>query len=188
MYRGWLKHKLDFPNFKGTIYMRYMFCRTYITKQKLAIANLKVVAKQKQLAFEQLKQEMKNVLLAAEVDCSDCPEKLSIIGWSAKKKGSPLPKPLAPLDLQAQLIDNETVEPNWRKNPDSADVRNYVINRRTFDASKDCDIWQMASVAYRTQAQIKLKNPQFITEFCITAVNTAGQSSPSNIAEVRNKK
>jgi hypothetical protein len=183
MYRGWLKNKPDFPHFKGTIYMRYMFCRTYITKQKLAIANLKVAAKQKQLAFENLKQQMKNVLLAAEVDCCDCPEKLSIIGWSARKKSSPLPKPLAPLDLQAKLIDEETVELNWRKNPDSADVRNYIINRRTFDGSKDCDIWQMAEISYKTNAQITLKKPQFITEFCITAVNNAGQSTPSNIVE-----
>jgi hypothetical protein len=117
----------------------------------------------------------------------DDSEKLEYIGWGPKAPPSPADPPGQPRDLEAVVQGNGSVEFDWKPPaPGSGGtVRTYVIERRDQpEGGGEFGEWSQASIALESQAILMTqpRGPQL--EYRVKAINTGGQSPPSNTVAV----
>jgi len=140
----------------------------------------------KDTALRALKREMKKQLKRSEVDTKKNPLQLKFIGWTEERYGKAVRKPSQPRALEATPRGPGVVELDWKAPApgNGGPVRSYVILRRQHLPGKQFSNWTQEGMALNPE--ITLTNqPRFVQlEYRIIAVNTAGNSVPSNTAAV----
>ncbi|HEW79642.1 MAG TPA: fibronectin type III domain-containing protein [Phycisphaerales bacterium] len=188
MLAGYAAHIADFPNANLGM-LRGRHHRYWIAKRDRvnarAAAHLATEAKRSKLA--ELKEVMKNCLRKSEVDVAGNPEKLAQIGWGPKAPPQPTDIPGQPTNLRAIAQGQGELSLKWdRPAGDSGDpVRNYIIERHQ-QSQNDGQFsqWTLTGTVYQTQINLSNQLQGIQLEYRVKAVNTAGESSPSNTAMV----
>ena len=155
------------------------------TAQRLALGRLRLATAAKDKALQNLIDVMKRSLKRSEADVSDQPEKLAWIGWGPPAPPTPIVAPGAPCDLKPVYdgVPGE-VTLEWKRPADGGPVRNYVVQRRD---QNECDVfgpWRNAGLAYDTRVDLTHQPRGVRMEYQIMAATAAGESAPSNAAQV----
>ena len=154
--------------------------------QVQTMAQARVVTEQKDAALAALAEKMKAELMKSEVDVGGDSEKLEYIGWGPKASPSPADAPGQPRDLEAVTQGNGTVELDW-KGPargSGGPVRTYVIERRDQPEGGEFGEWSQASIALQSEAILMNQPRDLQLEYRVKAINTGGESPPSNTVAV----
>ena len=149
-------------------------------------ADVALATEVKDKAFRALVRKMKQQLKRSESDTKDNPLQLKHIGWTEERYGKAVRKPSQPRALEATPRGPGVVELDWKAPApgNGGPVRSYVILRRQHLPGKQFSNWTQEGMALNPE--ITLTNqPRFVQlEYRIIAVNTAGNSVPSNTAAV----
>jgi len=185
---GYLSHPADFPSsdFPG-LSAAYSTYSTARDSQTEALAAAQIATDEKDGKLAALIEKMKNALKKSEVDVADAPEKLEYIGWGPKVPPSPADPPGQPRNLESAIQDAGTVLLDWKApaRGSGGNVRTYIIERRQQpQGGGDFSNWQPVGTALETEATLtgQLRGVQL--EYRVKAINTGGESTPSNIAAV----
>ncbi len=183
---GLSSHSEDFPSldplFLDALIDAY---QTAKDSQGNAKSQSILATESKQNALESLQDAMKNMLKKAEVDAAANPDKLYEIGWAPRQKPSDPQVPSLPHDLECIAQGTDDLWLNWQKPAvGSATVRNYIIERRQADQSGSFGEWQLAASTLDKKVHLENQPKGVQLEYRVKAVNTAGQSTPSNTAAV----
>jgi len=141
----------------------------------------------KEAARDELETLMKQQLAKSEIDTVDNPKQLKLIGWGPKADARKLVPPGMPRNLEAVHEGKGTLELDWKAPaPQSGGlVRNYVVLRRDKPApGQPFGPWQDCQAALETETFLTNQPRGINLEYRIVAVNAAGNSVPSNTAEV----
>jgi hypothetical protein len=150
--------------------------------QAKAAVRLTTVSKKNSLAH--LKELMKNCLKKSEVDVSGDPEKLSYIGWGPRAASQPTDIPNQPSNLAVNNVTRGALSLVWEKPNSGSIVRNYIIERRNQQEDEQFSRWTLVATAYESSVNLKNQPRGRQLEYRVKAVNTSGQSQPSNTAAI----
>jgi hypothetical protein len=151
------------------------------------MAAAQVATETKNVNVDTLEDVMRDELKKSEVDVGSDSEKLEYIGWGPKAAPSPAETPGQPRALEALMQGAGSLLLDW-KGPARGSggvVRTYVIERREQPAGGgEFGEWAQTGIALETEAMMtnQPQGPQL--EYRIKAVNTGGESIPSNTAAV----
>jgi hypothetical protein len=188
MIGGYTAHAGDFPS---SIIIALLVSRGgYITAkndQIEALAAAQVATDEKDTALAALTEKMKAELKKSEVDVGADSEKLEYIGWGPKAPPSPSDPPGQPRNLDAVVQGAGTVLLDWKAPARSSGgtVRTYVIQRRDQpEGGGEFGSWSQAGIALESETTLmnQPRGPQL--EYRVKAINTGGQSPPSNTVAV----
>lgn len=184
MLAGYAAHAADFPSHIGwgLIIMRfqYMFAKNTQTE---ALAAAQIATYQKDAKLAALIEVMKDELKKSEVDVGDDSEKLEYIGWGPKVPPSPADPPGQPRNLDAVMQGSSAVLLDWKPpaHGSGGNVRTYVIERREqTEAGGEFGNWRQAGIALESEATLMNQPRGVQLEYRVKAVNTGGESLPSN--------
>ena len=153
--------------------------------EKQAQAQLATEAKEG--ALTDVKALMMNQLKQSELDTADDPEKLGLIHWGAKRPAQPSAPPGQPRNLEAIVQESGTLLLRWKvPAPGTGSrVRTYLIQRREqpTGGGKFND-WHQIGIALKKRITLTEEPRGQQLEYRIIAVNTGGNSLPSNTAAV----
>ena len=188
MMAGYSAHVADFPNAHPlaliTIYGNYSGAKDAQTD---AQATAQVATEAKDAALEALTELMTTQLKQSEVDTKDDPEKLEFIGWGPKSAPHPADVPGQPRNLETVVQGPGILFLDW-KSPargSGGSVRTYVIERQEQpEGGGEFGPWAQISIAIESEVTLggQPRGPQL--EFRVKAVNTGGESIPSNTVAV----
>ena len=188
MIAGYMAHFADFPS---TTFWLLMTKRTWYiggkNAQTDALAAAQIATDEKDAALAALVEKMRAELKKSEVDVGGDSEKLEYIGWGPKALPSPADPPGQPRDFEAVAQGNGSVEFDWKPpaRGSGGNVRTYVIERREQpEGGGEFGDWSQAAIALESQAILMTqpRGPQL--EYRVKAINTGGESIPSNTAAV----
>ncbi len=188
MIDGYQAHIGDFPS--SFVFLLLTFRSGFITAKDAqieAMAAARVATDEKDTALAGLAQKMKAELKKSEVDVGADSEKLEYIGWGPKAPPSPADPPGQPRNLDAVVQGAGTVLLDWKApaRGSGGTVRTYVIQRRDQpeDGGEFGD-WAQAGIALESETTImnQPRGPQL--EYRVKAINTGGESPPSNTVAV----
>jgi hypothetical protein len=188
MEAGYIAHLADFPsNDWGFLKVKRLQYTNASNAQTEALAAAQVATEQKDESLTALIDKMKAELKKSEVDVGDNSEKLEYIGWGPKAPPSPADPPGQPRNLDAVMQSAGTVLLDWKApaRGSGGSVRTYVIERRDQpEGGGEFGDWAQAGIALETEAAL-IEQPRGIQlEYRIKAVNTGGESVPSNTIAV----
>lgn len=189
MIAGYTAHPGDFPSrppgprlpVKRNAYMAAKNAQTE------ALAAAQVATEQKDAKLAALVELMKAELKKSEVDVADSPEKLEYIGWGPKAPPSPADPPGQPRNLDAVIQGANTVLLDWKapSRGSGGQVRTYVIERRDQpEAGAEFGDWKQAGIALESEIALMNQPRGVQLEYRVKAVNTGGESPPSNTVAV----
>ena len=185
MLLGYMAHPGDFPN---VLHIFLLFTlKSYKTARNAQIQAQSLVhlaTERKNAKLNSLCQIMKGCLKKSAVDVADDVEKLAYIGWGPKATPSPADPPAAPGNLTSLAEGPGTLILKWDSPIGSAPVRNYIIERREQPEGSPFGNWQQAGIALGTEVSLMNQPRGQQLEYRIKAINTGGESTPSNTASV----
>jgi hypothetical protein len=181
---GYWNHVADFPSADfPALLMANNNYHTAKNTQTEALAAAQVATEQKDTKLAALIEVMRKELKKSEVDVADAPQKLEYIGWGRKAAPSPADPPGQPRNLDAVMQGAGTVLLDWKAPVRGAGgpARTYVIERREQpEGGGEFGNWQQVGIAIETEASL-MNQPRGIgLEYRIKAINTGGESVPSN--------
>ena len=183
MIAGFMAHIADFPNvIWPLLYTSRLFYKIAKVFQTAAEAELRISTEAKNTSLRQLKSVMKSCLKKSEVDTTDNPEKLTLIGWRQRTASQPVELPPQPNDLKAIIQGQGTLQLLWDRpigNSGGA-VRNYIIQRRRQLVSGEFGEWTIAGTSLTNQITLTSQLRSIQLEYRVKAANTGGKSMPSN--------
>jgi len=188
MMAGYTAHATDFPNADptglSTIFGDYTGAKNTQTDAQAAA---QVATEAKDAALEALTEMMTTQLKQSEVDTKDDPEKLEFIGWSPKSPAQPVDVPGQPRNLETIVQGTGALFLDWKSpaHGSGGSVRTYVIERRQQpEGGGEFGQWAQISIAIESEVTLggQPRGPQL--EYRVKAVNTSGQSIPSNTVAV----
>jgi hypothetical protein len=141
----------------------------------------------KDFALDGIKTLMKQELAKSEIDTTNNPKQLKLIGWGPKAEAHRLVPPGMPRNLEILRAGKGTIELDWKApaSQSGGQVRNFVVLRRDKPApGQPFGPWQDCQAALETETFITNQPRGINLEYRIVAVNAAGNSVPSNTAEV----
>jgi len=188
MLDGYVLHQADFPSFsyfplKGKLnaFIYYKIAQTE------ALAAAQVTTDEKDAKLTALAEKMKAELKKSEVDVGADSEKLEYIGWGPKAPPSPADPPGQPRNLEAVTQGAGTILLDW-KSPargSGGTVRTYLIERRDQPAGGgEFGKWAQTGIALESEAAIMNQPRGVQLEYRVKAINTGGESVPSNTSAV----
>lgn len=189
MIAGYTAHPGDFPSrppgprlpVKRNAYMAAKNAQTE------ALAAAQIATEQKDAKLAALIELMKAELKKSEVDVGADSEKLEYIGWGPKAPPSPTEAPGQPRNLDAVMQGAGTVLLDFKApaRGSGGQVRTYVIERRQQpEGGGEFGDWQQAGVALETEATLVNQQRGVQLEYRVKAINTGGESPPSNTSAV----
>ncbi len=188
MSAGYAAHALDFPSADaiGLTAAQAGYLAAKVA-QIDALAAGQVATEAKNIALDALEEFMGNELKKSEVDVASDPEKLEYIGWGPKAPPSPTDPPGQPRNLDPVIQGPGTLFLDWKApaRGSGGTVRTYVIERREQPAGGGVfGDWGQAGIALETETTLtsQPRGPQL--EYRVKAINTGGESIPSNTAAV----
>jgi hypothetical protein len=183
MLAGFAKHPADFPHSDPAALQSAMDEYKAADNVLLDVkGQMAIAAGEKLKKYNQLKSIAKKQIRLCEVDCAGQPVKLNQIGWGPRKDAEPLEPPAQPLGLKATAADGESVFLSWQKNNTngSGPVRAYIIERRQKLSEGEFDKWQLSGTCLNTEFELKEQPNGCKLEYRIRAINSSGESPPSN--------
>ena len=190
MLDGYAAHPTDFPSHFGRppwLLIKRGLYTTAKNTQTDALAAARVATEQKDAKLAALVELMKDELKKSEVDVGDAPQKLEYIGWGPKAPPSPADPPGQPRNLDAAVQGAGMVLLDW-KSPargSGGNVRTYIIERRQQpEGGGEFDNWQQTGIALESEAAIMNQPRSVQLEYRVKAINTGGESVPSNTVAV----
>lgn len=188
MVAGYGAHAADFPSADApgltTALSDYSAAKI---DQTDAMAAAQVATEKKNLEVAGLEEKMRDELKKSEVDVGDDSEKLEYIGWGPKATPSPADPPGQPRVLEAVMQGPGPLLLDWKgpAHGTGGVVRTYVIERREQPAGGgEFGPWAQVAIAMESEALLANQPRGQQLEYRIKAVNTGGQSLPSNTAAV----
>ncbi len=179
MLDGYNWHAPDFPKVKRVTLSSKRLSYVAVRKALLeARAKERIATKAKNKKLSELVKIMQNALRKSEVDVAACPEKLKLIGWSAKAPPQPTPIPGQPLNLRIIAKESTNIKLQWERPADNSRVRNYLIERRRQDGGSGD--FQPAGISYQTQIGLTGQPVEVPLDYRVRASNSSGSSLPSN--------
>jgi len=185
---GYWNHHADFPSANSfalsTVYSAY---NTAKNAQTEALAAAQVVTEQKDVKLAALVEKMKDELKKSEVDVGADSEKLEYIGWGPKAPPSPADPPGQPRNLDAAIQGTNTVLLDFKApaRGSGGNVRTYVIERRQQpEGGGEFGKWQQTGIALESEATLMNQPRGVQLEYRVKAINTGGESPPSNTVAV----
>jgi len=131
-------------------------------------------------ALENLIEAMKADIRYAENTVNFDDDKLKLIGWAGKKAKTPIAAPGQSRLLEAPRQGDRWVFLDWKAPADGGKPKAYKLQRRLrTDGS-----WQDVATAIITEATLVAQPEKTRLEYCIIAVNKAGEGQPSNTVMV----
>ncbi len=188
MIAGYNAHIVDFPSSQGmALAFARMFYITAKNDQTDALAAAQIATDEKDTALAALAEKMKAELKKSEVDVGDDSEKLEYIGWGPKALPSPSDPPGQPRNLDAAVQGAGTILLDWKApaRGSGGTVRTYVIERRDQpEGGGEYGDWVQAGIALESECMLmnQPRGPQL--EYRVKAINTGGESVPSNTVAV----
>ncbi|MBL7107650.1 MAG: fibronectin type III domain-containing protein [Phycisphaerae bacterium] len=179
MFYGFFYHSTDFPSVDPNDFLiPFSNYHDAINALGQAKAVVKVAAKKKQDSLANLKTQMKKCLKLSEVDCADCPVKLSEIGWSASKGANRSAATSQPQDLHFERIASDKIRLCWGR-PAKGSVVCYIIEKREADNGGSFDKWSLAGSSL-TESITLCGTGGIFTEYRVIAQDPVHKSSASN--------
>ena len=140
-----------------------------------AESSLRYKAKAK--ALEALVDSLKIDIRYAEYTVKFDNVKLKPIGWSGRKARSSLKAPGITRDLGIVREGPGWISLDWKKPMDGGNVAVYKVQAKRRDAGD----WEDVAVTPRTEIVLESQERRVEWEYCVFALNKAGEGSPSNI-------
>jgi len=188
MLAGYDAHAVDFPSSEriALLFGRYAYINAK-NDQTDALAAAQVATEQKDAKLAALVELMKAELKKSEVDVGDDSEKLEYIGWGPKAPPSPADPPGQPRNLDAAVQGAGTILLDWKApaHGSGGQVRTYVIERRQQpQGGGEFGEWQQTGIALESETTLMNQPRGVQLEYRVKAVNTGGESTPSNTVSV----
>ena len=151
-----------------------------------AEAKAVLVTEGKDQALTTLEDLMKNQLRQSEVDTSDDPAKLALIGWGPKAPAQPSNPPGQPRNLDPVVQGPGILFLDWKAPAPGPGgrVRTYLVERREQISGGAFNEWHQVGVALDSELTLTDQPRAVQLEYRIIAVNNGGNSVPSNTADV----
>ncbi len=130
----------------------------------------------KDAVMETLEGQMKEDLRYAENTVHFDDVKLKLIGWGAKRVSVSLAAPGQVMELTVPMQGDGSVMLAWKAPTDGGAVQAYMVMRRP----RTGGAWEDAATAVITEAQLSAQPKGIELEYCIIAVNKAGEGEPCN--------
>ncbi len=188
MLAGYQSHPADFPSINPMFLNMKCFLYATVRKGQLeAHSQLLLATDNKNASLDTLRELMKNCLKKSQVDAAGDPDKLGYIGWGPKALPVSVDPPGQPRNLAALNQGPNSVTLEWKPPaPGSGGpVRTYVIEKRNQpQGGGDFSNWQPVDTALETEALLTGQQRGVQLEYRIKAINTGGESPPSNTAAV----
>ncbi|MHC4692065.1 MAG: fibronectin type III domain-containing protein [Planctomycetota bacterium] len=188
MIAGYQSHPADFPSSNWVLLNVKRIIYANARKAQIdARSQLKLATENKNASLNALRLQMKNCLKKSHVDASSDPYKLGYIGWGPKAPPVPVNPPGQPRNLTALNQGPDSVALDWKPPaPGSGGpVRTYVIEQRNQpQGGGDFGDWQPVDTALETKALLTGQQRSIQLEYRVKAINTGGESPPSNTAAV----
>ncbi len=185
MLSGYALHMADFPSVdSGPLSVAFSGYLNSTAGYVNAHSKAKLATEAKNASSKVLVESMKNCLKKSQVDAADSPEKLALIGWGPKVAAQMIEAPSAPVSLLAAGQGKGTIRLLWKNPSGGRAVRNYIIQRREQLAEGDFSSWSIVASALETEIDLTNQPQGIELEYRIKAVNTGGQSMPSNTVAV----
>jgi len=124
--------------------------------------------------IEDLADSLKADLKYAEFAVRDQPEKLSKLGWSLRREGTPLQPPGEVRDMSIKAEGDTWVILQWNKPVDGGAPGVYRIQRR-----QDGSVWEDLGISTDTEELCSNQPRGVELYFRVFAVNRAGTGQPS---------
>jgi hypothetical protein len=188
MLAGYLAHGAYFPSVS---WMGLFFAIKNYRNAKKAQVNVlalaQVATEQKDAKLAALVELMKAELKKSEVDVADAPEKLEYISWGPKAPPSPADPPGQPRNLDAIIQGANTVLLDFKApaRGSGGNVRTYIIERRQQpEGGGEFGDWKQAGIALESETTLMNQPRGVQLEYRVKAINTGGESLPSNTVAV----
>ena len=188
MLAGYSAHAVDFPSSDRVPLLfgrsAYINAKNYQTD---ALAAAQVATEEKDAKLAALVEKMRAELKKSEVDVGADSEKLEYIGWGPKAPPSPADPPGQPRNLDAAMQGAGTVLLDWKApaRGSGGQVRTYVIERRQQpEGGGEFGQWQQTGIALESETTLMNQPRGVQLEYRVKAVNTGGESLPSNTVAV----
>ena len=186
MIKGYLAHLADFPSHVPAPPWLLIKRNAYVSAKEQQIDTLaaaQVATEEKDAKLAALAGLMKDELKKSEVDVGGDSEKLEYIGWGPKAAPSPADPPGQPRDLDAIVQGAGTIMLEWKApvRGSGGNVRTYLIERRQqTEGGGEFGPWAQTGIALETQTTLmnQPRGPEL--EYRVKAINTGGESTPSN--------
>ena len=159
----------------------YALADAALTDAESAMA---LAAERKLEKFRKLQQEMKKQIKLGVVDTVDNPVQLGLIGWGTKRAPQQIDIPGSPLDLKIIAQGDGMICLVWDKSKNGGPIRCYTIERRQCNGSNPYGDWMLAATALNNEYKLAKQPIGVKLEYRIKAVNTSGESFPSNTVSV----
>lgn len=131
----------------------------------------------KQADYKAMTAGMKADLKYSEYAVAGNDAKLKIIGWAARSPNTPMSEPGQPLMLQITQHGPGEVSLQWKR-PDEGGMVAYYVVKRLYQA--EGEIWTPVHTGIERNAALTNQERGKTVEYCVVAVNKAGESTPSN--------
>jgi len=186
MVAGYQSHAADFPSINGILLN--IICNFYANTRKDQIdarSRLLLATDNKNASFDTLRELMKNCLKKSQVDVAGDPDKLQYIGWGPKAMPQPADPPSQPINLRPASEGPGTIRLIWDRPAGEQPIRNYVVEKRIYLEDKGWfGPWQIAGTSLDNEINLKNQPTGVQLEYRVKAVNTGGESPPSNTVAV----
>jgi hypothetical protein len=180
-------HHSDFPKINwsslNTLHMYYKYTRNQQANKR---TQAKLAIRAKKTALNNLKSIMKNCLKKSQVDTSDSPDKLALIGWDVKTTTTMSANFIGqPIEFKLTARDGNTLTFEWQKPVSGGSINCYILQRREFNNLTGLfEKWEIAGICYDCCIRIANQPKNIKLEYNIIAANRIGQSAPSNTVTV----
>jgi len=189
MIAGYTDHAADFPSMTtSAVNDLSAVLDTYRTERQAqtnARAQAKMATETKTTKLDTLVEKMRNDLKLSEVDVADDPAKLGLIGWGPRQNPQPIEAPSQPNNLYPVFEGQGILGLAWDSSVSGGMVRNYVVERREQPAGGgEFGNWAIVGSSINNELNLTNQPRSVQMEYRVKAVNTGGDSTPSNTAAV----
>jgi len=120
-----------------------------------------------------------------EADAADDPEKLTKIGCNPRQETRPIQLPGSPTELRTIAEEQGTLWLEWEKPANGGPVQNYIIVRRQMaEGGGPFGPWTLTDTTHNCSIHITDLPADALLQYHVKAVNTVGESMPSNTISV----